>query len=124
MQGNFKLSAKQHQQIRRAGSEIVQEAVQGASSGSLTERLTSGVFFLAVITLGIISLGVLYLSLSQFIDSRNEKSDLSKWTPEERNAKGPAVKQQQQRSTKRKQYVSAKGGGKGFGDFGDGDREF
>ena len=41
-----------------AGSEIVQEAVQGASSGSLTERLTSGVFFLAVLTLGIISLGV------------------------------------------------------------------
>lgn len=40
------------------GSEIVQEAVQGASSGSLTERLTSAVFFLAVVTLGIITLGV------------------------------------------------------------------
>ena len=45
-----------------AGREIVQEAVEGASSGSLTERLTSGVFFLAVITLAIISLGVSHLN--------------------------------------------------------------
>ncbi|KAK9845408.1 hypothetical protein WJX81_005777 [Elliptochloris bilobata] len=76
--------------------------------------LTSIIFILAVLALTLVTLGVLYLSLTSWLDKRTENKDRARLAQSEKDRKLQALGVTP-RPRKKVSDAPTRGGGKGFG---------
>ncbi|EIE22717.1 hypothetical protein COCSUDRAFT_66359 [Coccomyxa subellipsoidea C-169] len=85
-----------------------------ASSAVPTDYLITGIFTVVILALVIVTVGVAYLSLSSFFDSRAEEEDKKKFEVAQRDRDLQALGVQRPKR-KRAPDEAIRGGGKGFG---------
>lgn len=81
----------------------------------IDDPVITAVFSVAIVALSVLTLGVAYLSLTSWIDSRNEEAERKRAEAAERSrALNPSQRSVPRRKAKAADALTSRGGGKGF----------